>query len=91
MIDHTKVQPRMIAKFMRLARDAEQNLTPNTVPEQIVAALLTDTLDRLPPEFGSPIAAIKRLHEEGEEWYHSTLAVYGMGWRSDATYHVERL
>ena len=91
MIDHTKVQPRLVAKFMRLARDSEQNILPVIIPEQIVAALLTNTLDRLPTEFSSPIAAMKRLHEEGEEWLHSTLAVHRMGWRSDATYHAERL
>jgi len=92
LIDYTKVSPQLTAEFMSLARrSAAAGHAVGSTSEQIVGALLNGRSDWLPDSYSTPLDAIVRLAQGGEEWWHTLLAVNAREWRYQAPMYVERL
>lgn len=92
LINYDKVQPRLMAEFMGLARRSEKaGYAVGSTSEQIVGALLNRRVDWLPERYATPLEAIDRLVQGGEEWWHSMLAVHERGWKFEETYEAEIL
>lgn len=82
MIDYNQVSQPLADTFIRLARRAEQEgYAVGSTSEQIVSALINGRADWLPEIYSDPLAAIKRLHAGGGDWWHTMLHVHGLDWR----------
>lgn len=82
MIDPDKISEPLVHNFIRLARLANQKgFAIGSTSEQIVAALIVGQADWLPSSYPEPLAAIKRLHAGGADWWHTMLFVHGLNWR----------
>lgn len=92
MIDPSKVKPHLAAKFISHARRArDAGCAIGSTSEQIVAALLNGRADWLPESYPEPLEAVIRLNQEGEDWWHTMLAVNKTNWRYEAPMEAERL
>lgn len=92
LINFDMVSPSLTAQFISLARrSAEAGYAVGSTSEQIVGALLNGRSDWLPESYSTPLEAIVRLAQGGEEWWHTMLAVNEMNWRPQAPMYVERL
>ena len=82
MIDPNQISTPLANNFIRLARLAEEEgYAIGSTSEQIVAALINGRVDWLPAIYSDPLAAIKRLHAGGSDWWHTMLYVHGLDWR----------
>ena len=91
MYDPKLVDTRLAAKFIALAQRAAKAGRPiGSMTEQMVAALLNDRWDWMPPDYPKPLEAIVRLHRGGADWWHTMLYVYERGWKSYEM-HEERI
>lgn len=82
MIDPNKISMPLARKFIDLARLAKrEGYSIGSTSERIVAAFINDRADWLPPDYPEPLAAIKRLHAGGADWWHTMLYVHGTDWR----------
>lgn len=92
MYDPSKVRPQLAAEIIRLARRSEKaGYAVGSTGEQIVGALLNGRADWLPESCPTPLAAIIRLHQGGEEWWHTMLFVNERNWREPIEMYEERL
>lgn len=92
MIDPTKVRSDLTVTFIRLAQQAASaGCAIGSTSEQIVGALLNKRADWLPSAYPTPLEAIIRLDQGGEDWWHTLLYVYKRGWSMPMEMHEDRL
>lgn len=82
MIDSKLVNKSLVPEFVRRARRAaDAGEAAGSTSEQIVSALLNGRADWLPYPYTDPLAAIRRLHSGGADWWHTLLYVAETNWR----------
>lgn len=87
-----KTEPRLVAKFIGLARlAAREGQSIGSTSERIVAAFLNDRTDWLPEDYPNPLEAMERLKRGGEDWYETMLVVHKLDWREKGAYVAETL